>query len=334
MSNPDFDKKVWEFIENFYKESCGKLEDDRKENQLEDKRKKNQLEAYWCRPAGENQALFTDPKQRMFARFLRSYLNTTWHKIGKGNGSIIDWFDSPEIIKEAESKYSLLENEQLKNFCEDTLNFMKYLSLKSYEFEEEQIENFKIFSDDVKEKFNKQRDQQKDLSKSQKVSVSVGEIFNELQKTQKVLSKSQKVSVYEEIIYENICEPYRTIMKMQKLFPGFGIALSCDFLKESHLCNIAKPDIHLCHVFSLIDGIPYSMDLALVKRVAEFAANVCPADKNNFCGSGAYNVDKIIWQICSDYDVDNDKTKKLFKKEFLDKIAENNIIKTERMIDL
>lgn len=297
MSNPDFDKKVWEFIENFYKESCGKLEDDRKENQLEDKRKKNQLEAYWCRPAGENQALFTDPKQRMFARFLRSYLNTTWHKIGKGNGSIIDWFDSPDIIKEAESKYSLLENKQLKKFCEDTLNFMKYLSLKSYEFEEEQIENFKIFSDDVKEKFNKQRDQQKDLS------------------------KSQKVSVYEEIIYENICEPYRTIMKMQKLFSGFGIALSCDFLKESHLCNIAKPDIHLCHVFSLIDGIPYSMDLALVKRVAEFAANVCPADKNNFCGSGAYNVDKIIWQICSDYDVESDKTKKHSKKDFLKELA-------------
>ena len=297
MSNPDFDKKVWEFIENFYKESCGWLDGKRKENQLEDKRKKNQLEAYWCRPEGENQTLFTDPKKRVFARFLRSYLNTTWHKIGKGNGSIIDWFDSPDIIKEAESKYSLLENEQLKNFCEDTLNFMKYLSLKSYEFKEEQIENFKIFSD------------------------SVGEFFNELQKTQKDRSKSQKVSVYEEIIYENTCEPYQTIMKMQKLFPGFGIALSCDFLKESHFCNIAKPDIHLCHVFSLIDGIPYSMDLALVKRVAEFAANVCPADEHNFCGSGAYNVDKMIWQICSDYDVDSDKTKKHSKKDFLKDLA-------------
>ena len=288
MSSLNFDRKVWKFIENFYKESCG---------WLDGKRKENQLEAYWCRPAGDGQKLFTDPKQRVFARFLRSYLNTTWHKIGKGNGSIIDWFDSPDIIKEAESKYSLLENEQLKNFCEDTLNFMKYLSLKSYEFKEEQIENFKIFSDDVKEKFNKQRDQQKDLS------------------------KSQKVSVYEEIIYESIDDPYKTIMKMQKLFSGFGIALSCDFLKESHFCNIAKPDIHLCHVFSLIDGIPYSMDLALVKRVAEFAANVCPADKNNFCGSGAYNVDKIIWQICSDYDVDSDKTKKSLKKKFLDNLA-------------
>ena len=315
MSNPDFDKKVWEFIENFYKESCG---------EIEKKRKENQLEAYWCRPAGDGQKLFTDPKKRVFARFLRSYLNTTWHKIGKGNGSIIDWFDSPDIIKEAESKYSLLENEQLKNFCEDTLNFMKYLSLKSYEFKEEQIENFKIFSDSVGEFFNELQKTQKDRSKSQKVSVysdSVGEIFNELQKTQKDRSKSQKVSVYEEIIYENTCEPYQTIMKMQKLFPGFGIALLCDFLKESHFCNIAKPDIHLCHVFSLIDGIPYSMDLALVKRVAEFAANVCPADEHNFCGSGAYNVDKVIWQICSNYDVDSDKTKKHSKKDFLKELA-------------
>ena len=297
MSSLNFDRKVWKFIENFYKESCGKLEDDRKENQLEDKRKKNQLEAYWCRPEGENQTLFTVPKQRVFARFLRSYLNTTWHKIGKGNGSIIHWFNSEDIIKEAESKYSSLANEDLSKFCKRILLFIEKLELNDYCFEQEQTENFKIFSD------------------------SVGEFFNELQKTQKDRSKSQKVSVYEEIIYENTCEPYKTIMKMQKLFPGFGIALSCDFLKESHFCNIAKPDIHLCHVFSLIDGIPYSMDLALVKRVAEFAANVCPADEHNFCGSGAYNVDKVIWQICSNYDVDSDKTKKHSKKDFLKELA-------------
>ena len=317
MSNPDFDKKVWEFIENFYKESCG---------EIEKKRKENQLEAYWCRPAGDGQKLFTVPEQRVFARFLRSYLNTTWHKIGKGNGSIIDWFDFDDIIKNANAavKDNLLENKPLKSFCESILLFIEKLELNDYCFEQEQTENFKIFSDSVGEFFNELQKTQKDRSKSQKVSVysdSVGEIFNELQKTQKELSKSQKVSVYEEIIYENTCEPYQTIMKMQKLFPGFGIALSCDFLKESHFCNIAKPDIHLCHVFSLIDGIPYSMDLALVKRVAEFAANVCPADKNNFCGSGAYNVDKIIWQICSDYDVDSDKTKKHSKKIFLKDLA-------------
>ena len=292
MSSLNFDRKVWKFIEEFYEKNCKKLEE---------KRKKNQLEAYWCRPEGNDQKLFAVPKQRVFARFLRSYLNTTWHKIGKGNGSIIDWFNSEDIIKEAESKSSSLANKPLSEFCKNILDFIGKLELKNYNFEQEQTENFKIFSD------------------------SVGEFFNELQKTQKDRSKSQKVSVYEEIIYENTCEPYQTIMKMQKLFPGFGIALSCDFLKESHFCNIAKPDIHLCHVFSLIDGIPYSMDLALVKRVAEFAANVCPADKNNFCGSGAYNVDKMIWQICSNYDVDNDTKKKSFKEDFLDELA--NLLK-------
>ena len=69
MSSLNFDRKVWKFIEEFY------------EKQLEDNREKNQLEAYWCRPEGENQTLFTDPKQRMFARFLKSYQNTTWHKV-------------------------------------------------------------------------------------------------------------------------------------------------------------------------------------------------------------------------------------------------------------
>jgi len=287
MSSFKFDRKVWEFIGEFYEKNCKKLEE---------KRKKNQLEAYWCRPAGENQALFTDPKQRMFARFLRSYLNTTWHKIGKGNGSIIDWFDFDDIIKNANAavKDNLLENKPLKSFCESILLFIEKLELNDYCFEQEQTENFDRLSKLISKFFE---DKEKEL----------------------------KVSRFEEIIYENICEPYRTIMKMQKLFPGFGIVLSCDFLKESHLCNIAKPDIHLCHVFSLIDGIPYSMDLALVKRVAEFAANVCPADKNNFCGSGAYNVDKVIWQICSNYDVDNDTKKKSFKEDFLDELA--NLLK-------
>ena len=220
-----------------------------------------------------------------------------------GRAIEVDPFFKKNVEKDKNNK-----KDPFVSFCKSILDFIKgppELKLKNYSIEQEQTENFDNFQEQISEFFKN-----------------------------KVMQKNQKVSIYEEIIYENTCEPYRTIMKMQKIFPGFGIALSCDFLKESHLCNIAKPDIHLCHVFSLIDGIPYSMDLALVKRVAEFAANVCPADKNNFCGSGAYNVDKVIWQICSDYDVDSDKTKKLFKKEFLDKIAENNIIKTERMIDL
>ena len=108
---------------------------------------------------------------------------------------------------------------------------------------------------------------------------------------------------------------------MQKLLSGLGIALVCDFLKESHLCNIAKPDVHISHVFSLIDGIFYSMDLPLVKRISEFAASVCTAVPNDFCNSGAYNVDKIIWMICSDYDVESDNKKKNLKVKFLEELA-------------
>ena len=157
MSSFKFDRKVWSFIKEFYENSCG---------EIEKKRKENQLEAYWCRPEGNDQKLFAVPKQRVFARFLRSYLNTTWHKIGKGNGSIIDWFDFDDIIKNANAavKDNLLENKPLKSFCKSILDFIEKLELKNYNFEQEQTENFKIFSD------------------------SVGEIFNELQKTQKDLS--------------------------------------------------------------------------------------------------------------------------------------------------
>ena len=83
-------------------------------------------------------------------------------------------------------------------------------------------------------------------------------------------------------------------------------------LKESHLCNIAKPDVHLCHVFSVIDKIQYSMDLVLVRRIAEFAEHVGLSPKSNdFCNSDSYYIDKIIWMLCSN----------MFKNELMQEIA-------------
>ena len=109
---------------------------------------------------------------------------------------------------------------------------------------------------------------------------------------------------------------------MQKVLPGFGIALTCDFLKESHLCNIAKPDVHLCHVFSVIDKIQYSMDLALVKRIAEFAENVgLTSDSNDFYNTGSYYIDKIIWMLCSRSKTEDDDNKPSIKKFLLERIA-------------
>lgn len=312
MNNTDFDKQIWETIINFYRKYFSA-------DKWKEQRQKNQLEAYWCRSDEEKQNLFQDPLQRIFARMIKSYQNTTWHQIqlspgknvkndiGKGQRRVLitdPWFEDENIIDKVESE--IRDNLDFKgkgnfvDFCKVALDIAKGLgkfNLSNYSFEQVQTANFEVLK-----------------------SV-VSKIFNE--KIDKL-----KVSVFEKIFYETLGEPYQTIMKMQKMLPGLGIALTCDFLKESHLCNIAKPDVHICHVFSVIDGIPYSMDLALVKRIIEFANNVYPADKNDFCSTGAYHVDKVIWMICSDYITDSDKEKNKLKKEFLKTLSDEkaNII--------
>lgn len=288
------DNQYWEVFKKFYGDNFSDC----------NKRKENELEAYWCRPAGNNQELFQVPKQRIFARFLRSYLNTTWHKIILTYDQRESLFSDTDIIQKAVPKIERIIKiksmaseksdhsglQKLLQYCVRIVEFIDKLNFKVYEFHEEQTKNFEILSAAVKDVFEREN--------------------------------NLSVSKYERIIYENLVEPYKTIMKMQKLFPGLGVALTCDFLKESHLCNIAKPDVHISHVFSLIDGIPYSMDLPLVKRVSEFAAAVCPADPNDFCNSGAYKIDKIVWMNCSDYDMDGEKKKKNLKEDFFKKLAE------------
>jgi len=283
---------IWNFINDFFKENFSDRND----------RLENEQEAYWCR----NKELFC-PEQRIFARLIKSYQNTTWHQVqlsitqdkkadiraNKNRRVLITdhWFENSDIIKTAHEEIEThKDKKEFVKFCNEAINIVKELKLKEYKFNEEQTGNFDQLEDAVSKIFN---DRKKEL----------------------------KVSSFEEIIYEKVQPPYKTIMKMQKLLPGLGIALVCDFLKESHLCNIAKPDVHISHVFSLIDGITYSMDLPLVKRVSEFAAEVCPADPNDFCNSGAYNVDKIIWMICSDYNVESDNKKKNLKVKFLEELA-------------
>ncbi len=100
MNKRESDIQIWEKIKTMYQPGW------------EDERQKNQLEAYWCRPEGEKQDLFRDePRQRIFARFLRSYLNTTWHKIQKDVKPYTEsWFNShdPYIIWNVEKDISAL----------------------------------------------------------------------------------------------------------------------------------------------------------------------------------------------------------------------------------
>ena len=60
------------------------------------------------------------------------------------------------------------------------------------------------------------------------------------------------------------------------------------------------------------------MDLALLKRVLEFANNVEAKDCDDFCHSGAYYVDKVIWKICKEDSLKKDS----LKKDLLEKLAD------------
>ena len=72
---------------------------------------------------------------------------------------------------------------------------------------------------------------------------------------------------------------------------GFGLALSCDFLKELGYANFAKPDVHLCDIFIGLALCPEdSDDYEVLKAVVRVARN---------CGVKPYNVDKLFWLIGS-----------------------------------
>ena len=284
------DKEIWDEILKIYKE----INDN---NQLEELRQKNQKKAYWCRSEEEGcQTIFDEPKQRLMARFIKSYLNTAWHKMqSKEKTKQENWFDRPDIIAKIKSIPDD-KDDNLTRFSKKALDLLERVELKNYEFKEYQKDNFSALSKAVDVEFQK--------------------TMNDVN-----IPKSRKVSEYERTIFEQAEEPYKTILKMQKVLPGYGIALACDFLKESHLCNIAKPDVHLCHVFSTIDNIKYSMDLALVKRIAEFAENVgLPPNPDDFCNTGSYYIDKIIWLLCSRSETEDD-TKPSIKKNLLERIV-------------
>ena len=100
------DNQYWEVFKKFYGDNFFDC----------NKRKENELEAYWCRPAGNNQELFQVPKQRIFARFLRSYLNTTWHKIILTYDQRESLFSDTDIIQKAVPKIERII--KIKNKCQ------------------------------------------------------------------------------------------------------------------------------------------------------------------------------------------------------------------------
>ena len=131
-------------------------------------------------------------------------------------------------------------------------------------------------------------------------------------------NQNNKTSDIDKIINEALKPPFDVVQLLADCegLKGIGVAVACDFLKGSRLASIAKPDTHIRDVFSVIDGIPYSMDMALAMRVQSFANTVCPPKKNKYVNTGAYYVDKVIWTICSK----SNETKVKFLKKLNDYI--------------
>ena len=281
IGSKERDNEIWKVIMGYYNEK-----------NLENKRKENQKKSYWCRSEKGKNHLFSDPKQRIMARFITSFYNSP-HR-GKRPE---EWFSESDIINTIQNfvKSKKKRDGTIKTmftlFAKDTLVLLNDMKLKKYSFNQQQTVNFSS------------------------LRARVHSVFEErTNPTNRNNPEYLSIPGYEKFIIEKSEEPYQTIMKMQKLLPGYGTALACDFLKETHLYNIAKPDVHLCHVFSVIDKTRYSMDLALAKRIAEFAEHVSSPDSNNFCNSGSFYIDKIIWMLCSE--------SKSIKKKLMEKIAE------------
>jgi hypothetical protein len=71
---------------------------------------------------------------------------------------------------------------------------------------------------------------------------------------------------------------------------GFGLALACDFLKESGFHWYAKPDVHLIEIFSKLGLSSSKSDYEVLNAVIRVAKNT---------NTTPYLVDKIFWLIGS-----------------------------------
>ena len=92
---------------------------------------------------------------------------------------------------------------------------------------------------------------------------------------------------------------------------GVGFALSCDVLKELGYLDYPKPDVHMidiCVACGLSDDKPYEVFEAIVRM----------AEDNQ---TTPYEVDKLLWLICSgNFYLDEVKGKPL-KKQFIEECS-------------
>jgi len=98
--------------------------------------------------------------------------------------------------------------------------------------------------------------------------------------------------------FENFVEFFHNDERARNALPlllkeeidGFGLALSCDFLKESGYTMFGKPDVHLKAIFSELGISSTEKDYDVLNAIVRVARN------NNV---SPYAVDKLFWLIGS-----------------------------------
>ena len=79
-------------------------------------------------------------------------------------------------------------------------------------------------------------------------------------------------------------------MLLSREIDGFGLALSCDFLKELGYRDYPKPDVHLIKIFN---------ELNLSKSTDPYEVYKSIVEMSEIVNKDAYSIDKIFWLISS-----------------------------------
>jgi len=88
---------------------------------------------------------------------------------------------------------------------------------------------------------------------------------------------------------------------------GFGLALACDFLKESGWSQYAKPDVHTTSILNEL-GLCDGSDEATLKVIIDLAEVI---------GQTPFAVDKALWLVGSGWLYDHDEKFKTDRREFV-----------------
>lgn len=102
------------------------------------------------------------------------------------------------------------------------------------------------------------------------------------------------------------------ILLLQNRIRGLGFALACNFLKDLGYKDYSKPDIHIKDIF-LAFNLCNNDDYSVFNSVAEMSKVV---------NDSAFNIDRLLWLICSGKLYLDNVNVGRHKEEFIERVKE------------